>query len=218
MLVELAVGIFVMIYKKACPEDCANYRCIGLLNHSYKILTTILLQRLMAECESFFSDWQAGFRQKRGCRDNILLLRIIYDKVIKENEKIVVTFIDFKAAFDSLSHKYIDAALAKAGATRKTRAIFRAIYAAATGVARVSGTQGKSVFSEPFDIARGVVQGDIISPILFILALDQLIKAHDVLGTGVKCNSGLVVRVLGYADDAALLEPEIDDMSARLTS
>ena len=106
----------------------------------------------------------------------------------------------------------------KAGATRKTRAIFRAIYAAATGVAKVSGTQGKRVFSEPFDIARGVVQGDIISPILFILALDQLIKAHDVLGTGVKCDSGLVTRVLGYADDSALLEPNVDDMSARLTS
>ena len=104
---ELAVGIFVMIYKKACPEDYVNYR---LLNHSYKIATTILLQHLIVECESFFSDWQADFRQKRGCRDNILLLSFIYDKVIKDNEKIVI---DFKAVFDSLSHKFIDAALAK---------------------------------------------------------------------------------------------------------
>ena len=84
---ELAVGIFVMIHKKNSPEACANYRCIGLLNHSYKIMTTILLLRLTVECASFFSDWQAGFRQQRGCRDNILLLRIIYDSIIRENKK-----------------------------------------------------------------------------------------------------------------------------------
>ena len=76
----------------------------------------------------------------------------------------------------------------------------------------------ETIYSEIFDVSRGVVQGDIISPILFILALDQLFKAHDVLGTGVKWDSGLQIRVLGYADDAALLEPEVDVMTERLTS
>ena len=135
---ELTEGVFVMIYKKGSSEDCANYRCIGLLNHAYKIMTVILLLRLTAECTSFFSDWQAGFRQQCGCRDNILLLRIIYDKIIRENEKLVETFIDFKAAFDSLSHKFIDAALVKAGASRKTRTMFRAIYKVTIGVAKVN--------------------------------------------------------------------------------
>ena len=53
---ELAVGVFVMIYKKGDSEDCANYRYIGLFNHTYKIMTVILLLRLIVECESFFSD------------------------------------------------------------------------------------------------------------------------------------------------------------------
>ena len=51
----------------------------------------------------------------------------------------------------------------------------------------------------------------------FILDLDQFIKPHDVFGTGVKYNSGMVVRVFVYADDTALLEPEVDDMIALLT-
>ena len=82
----------------------------------------------------------------------------------------------------------------------------------------MSGTQGKVVFSEPFDISPGVVQGDIISSILFNLALDELVKTYDVHGSGVKCGNGLVVCILGYADDAALLEEEIDVMTKRLTS
>ena len=31
---------FVMLYKKACVDDPSNYRCIGLLPHSYKILSS----------------------------------------------------------------------------------------------------------------------------------------------------------------------------------
>ena len=62
---ELAVEVFVMIYKKGNSEDCTNYRCIGLFNHTYKIMTVILLMRLIVEWVhvSFFSDWQTGFRQ-----------------------------------------------------------------------------------------------------------------------------------------------------------
>ena len=216
--VELAVAVFIMIFKnKGSSEDYSKYRCIGLLCHAYKIMTIILLQRLVAECSSFFSDWQAGFRQKRGCRDNVLLLRVIYDQYIKNNSNFVVTFIDFKAAFDSVSHKYLDSALAKAGASRKSRAIFRAIYRAASGTARVNGTNGNKVYSDKFNVARGVVQGDIISPILFILALEQLIRQNDVHGDGVACGEFFKVRILGYADDAAMLDQDTQTMTIRLT-
>ena len=90
---NLVVCIFIMIYKnKGSADDYTKYRAIGLLNHSYKIMTTILLRRLVEECVSFFSEWQAGFRAHRGCRDNILLLRLLYDQVINNNKSCVVTY------------------------------------------------------------------------------------------------------------------------------
>ena len=70
-----------------------------------------------------------------------------------------------------MSHKFLDEALGKAGASRKTRALFRAIYAAAQGTVRILGSDGKFTLSKIFDIARGVIQGDIISPIFFIVTL-----------------------------------------------
>lgn len=208
-----------MIYKKGSVNDCANYRPIGLLNHSYKILSVcILTSRLMKETKWFLSDWQSGFRQLRGCRDNILLLRVIYDNIIKGDTKCVVTFIDYAGAFDSISHKYLDAALKNAGASRKTRALFRKIYAAAAGAARIQGLDGKTLLSKAFEICRGVIQGDIISPIFFILALDQLMQAYDTKGTGIKVGTIRKMRVLGYADDCTMLTTNTDIMTARLTT
>ena len=142
-------------------------------------MTTILLRRLVEECKAFFSEWQAGFRAHRGCRDNILLLRLLYDQVINNDKSCVITYIDYTAAFDSISHKFMDRTLGAAGASRKSRAIFRAIYKAATGIARVRGVDGKYELSGKFNISRGVIQGDIISPVLFILALDQLVRADN---------------------------------------
>ena len=74
--------------------------------------------------------------------------------------------------------KFLDKALAKAGASNKCRAMFRSIYASATARTKVSDTDGKSVLSDAFAINRGVVQGDITSPLYFIIALELLLKTH----------------------------------------
>ena len=82
---QLVLGMFVMLYKKGDSDDLANYRALCMLNHAYKILNVCLLKRLTVETEWFLSDWQSGFRSGRGCRDNVLLLRVIYDNIIREN-------------------------------------------------------------------------------------------------------------------------------------
>ena len=215
---NLVLCLFVMIYKrKVSSNDPSCYRIIGLLNHAYKLLSICLLKRIVSETEWSLSDWQNGFRQDRGCRDNILLLRVIYDNIIANNKQCVITYIDFAAAFDSVSHRFLDSALGRAGATRKTRALFRTIYAATQGTARVQGEDGKISMSQTFTVRRGVIQGDVMSPVLFILALDQLIQQVDTEGQGVKVGTINELRVLGYADDAAMMAPNVEQMTARLT-
>ena len=62
---------------------------------------------------------------------------VCYDFIIKNNKSCAITFIDYTVAFDSISHKFMDATLVKASASRKSRAIFRAIYSTATGSTRI---------------------------------------------------------------------------------
>ena len=213
---NLVVCIFVMILKhKGSHNDCSKH---SLLNHTYKIMSVILLKRIVQECVDFLGEWQVGFHANRGCRDKILRLRMLYDYIIEKKKSCIVTFIDYTAAFDSISHGCNTGE--GWGLTKKTRHIFRAIYAAATGVERerVRSTGDKIIYSGTFKIGRGVIQGGIISPILLIIALDQLIQEYDKDGKGVRCGRILTLQALGYVDDTAWIDDEVDNMSGRLTS
>ena len=131
---DLGVTIFKMLYKrKGSSNNPAKYRCIGLLNSAYKVLSAVMLQRLMKETKGYLQDWQAGFRQGRGCHNNVLILRTLVDKMLTEGKPLVLTFIDYSAAFDSVGHKFLDSALGEANNARpKTRVIFRSIYGSAS--------------------------------------------------------------------------------------
>lgn len=205
--VSFAQTTFKMIFKnKGSTNDPSKYRCIGLLNHAYKALSQCLLARQEKETSHSLSDWQAGFRKQRGCRDNILTLRAVYDEMLEAGKSLYVTFIDYSVAFDSVSHKFLDQALKAAGASNKSRALFRTIYKAASATTKVHGTDGKEIYSDPFQIDRGVVQGDITSSLYFILALELILKTHDKTVGKAVAVGGKVVDTLGYADDAALLD------------
>ena len=67
-------------------------------------------------------------------------------------------------------------------------------------------------------MGRGVIQGDIMSPVLFILALDQIIQQYDVKRRGMRCGKVLRIKVLGYADDLAFVDTTVANMTARLTA
>ena len=128
--VKFARATFTMLYKnKGSTNDPRKYRCIGLLTHAYKVMSQRLLARLETETAQYLSDWQAGFRKRRGYRDNVLTLRVIYDQMLEQGQTLYSTFIDYSAAFDSVSHKYLDKALKAAGASNKSRGSKSADYA-----------------------------------------------------------------------------------------
>ena len=106
---NLVSANFRMLFKlKGSKEDPSRYRCIALLNHAYKVLSIILLGRLLNISDSFLQDWQAGFREERGCRDNAMILRVLCEKMVALGKTLAVVFVDYSAAFDSISHKFVD--------------------------------------------------------------------------------------------------------------
>ena len=124
----------------------------------------------------------------------------------------VTTYIDYTAAFDTESHLCLDEALSAAGVSVKIRQMIQAIYRVAQGCVRITTADGNSEFSDVFDIDRGVLQGDIFSPVAFIAGLWRIFSVHDKPGAGISLGSApysVHISDLAFADDAALIDQDV---------
>lgn len=87
-----------------------DYRGITLTQTAYKIYAAILAERLMEEVESkgILPPSQTGFRRGMGTIDQIYVLNYIINKRVAERKgKLVVLFVDMKAAFDSVDREIL---------------------------------------------------------------------------------------------------------------
>jgi len=77
---EWKESIIVPIHMKGDKTDCNNYRGISLLRTTYKILSNILLSRLIPYTEEVNGDHQCGFRHNRSTPDHIFCIWQILEK------------------------------------------------------------------------------------------------------------------------------------------
>ena len=87
----------------------------------------------------------------------------------------------------------------------------------------VPDAEGKKVKTDEFSIKRGVLmlQGDIMSPLFFIIVLEYILRLHDnTQGKGVNLISTPPTRVhtLGYTDDLSLTDTGDEAGTDRSTS
>ena len=149
---------------------------------------------------------QAGFRAHRGTRDATTILSLLMESALREGRKIIAVFLDFKNAFSTISHKYMDRVLKRAKVSTKIRTLIRSIYTHAHGKVRQQNADGSHEFSAAFDINRGVIQGDIFSPVVFIAGLAGIMDMALTPDHRAKLvrDGSLTVGDECYADDTAL--------------
>ena len=66
--------------KKGNAKECSNYNTIALISHANKVMLKILQARLLQYVNRELPDVQAGFRKRRGTRDQIASIRWIMEK------------------------------------------------------------------------------------------------------------------------------------------
>ena len=114
---------------------------------------------------------QNGFRPKRTTVAQILALRRIIEGVKGNNLKAILTFIDFKKAFDSIHRGKMMQILRAYGIPPNLLRAIEKMY---------SNTKAKIVTpdgeTDMFEITAGVLQGDTLAPFLFIIVLDYALR------------------------------------------
>ena len=73
-------------HKKGDKTDCNNHRGISLLPTTYKILSSILLSRLISYAEEVIGDHQCGLRRNRSTIDHIFCIRQLLEKRLDNKE------------------------------------------------------------------------------------------------------------------------------------
>ena len=179
---------------------CSNYGKIALISHASKVMLKVLQARLQKYVNHEIPDVQAGFRQGRGTRDQIANIILIIEKVTEFQKNTLFCFIDYAKAFDSVDHNKLWEILKKMGIPDHLTCLLRNLYGGQQATIRTGdGT------TDWFQIGKGVRQGCILSPCLFNLYAEYIMRnaGLDEAQAGIKIfrrNSNL-----RYADDTTLM-------------
>jgi hypothetical protein len=113
------VGLIVPLVKKGDKIKCENYQVVKLLNVSYKIPSSIILEQLKVYSEEILGEYQCSFRLQRRTVDQIFIVRQILEKFYAHDIDLHLLFIEFKKAFDSINKKTLLESLVSFGIPKK---------------------------------------------------------------------------------------------------
>ena len=153
-------------------------------------------------------DVQASFRKGRGTRDQIANILWIIKKAREFQKKIYFCFIDYARAFDCIDHNKLWKILKEMGIPDHLTCLLRNLYADQEATVRTGhGT------TDWFQIEKGVHQGCILSPCLFNLYAEYIMR-----NTGLEeAQVGIIIarrniNNLRYADDTTLMAESEEEL------
>ncbi|KAF0769781.1 Uncharacterized protein FWK35_00009176 [Aphis craccivora] len=82
--------------------EASSYRPVSLLSVSYKLLERLILNRIQPTLDKHIPIEQAGFRNNRGCVEQVLALTTLIEAEFQRILKTNVVFIDLSAAYDTV--------------------------------------------------------------------------------------------------------------------
>ncbi|VDO78599.1 unnamed protein product [Schistosoma margrebowiei] len=178
------------------------------------IFNRVLLNKMKASVDAQLRDQQAGFRKDRSCIDRIGTSRIIVEQSIEWNSSLYINFIDYEKAFDSVDRTTLRKLLRHYGVPQKIVNIIRNSYDGLNCKIVHGGQLTKS-----FEVKTGVRQGCLLSPFLFLLVIDWIMKTSTSGGKhGIHCTSRMQLDDLDFADDLALISQTQQQMQEKTTS
>ncbi len=139
------------------------------------------------------------------------LLRRIPEQSHEWNSPLYLVFIDFEKAFDSLHRASLWKILRNYGIPKKLVNVIQSLYESFE-----CSFIHNSELTEPFLVETGVRQGCILSPILFSLAIDWLMRSiTQGKSQGIQWTLTSLLEDLDYADDLGLLSHKHQDIQQK---
>ena len=194
------------------PLDANNYQGITLNSVISKVLESLILDRL----EPLFSDAglphpnQSAYRKGVSCADAIFATQEMINRYMQEDCSVFMCLYDLQKAFDLVEIPVLLHRLFEAGVNSKTWRLLRDWYHNCNSTVHVGCHT-----SSTFQLQQGVRQGSVLSPSLFLLVMDPLLKQLQSLSLGVSVNNTYAGGYL-HADDIRTLASSLSSMEAQV--
>lgn len=186
---ELKVARVVPVFKKDDPTQLNNYRPISILSNINKIYEKLIHTRVLSHLNrnNVLSKHQYGFRRLSSTSSCVIdLMDYIYDGIDRTNI-ITGVFLDLTKAFDLVDHHILLDKLEASGMRGPVLDFFRSYLFQRSQYVSVNKRD-----SGPLTVCRGVPQGSILGPLLFLVYVNDISKLS------------LNGKLFLYADDTAL--------------
>ena len=158
-------------FKKGSNVERENYRPLSLLSIPSKIqegqICKTVDKHLDMNGATTFYQW--GFKKGKSTEGLLLLMTETWKKAIDKGWIVGVLLIDFRKAFDSVSHTIMKAKLQGFGFTGKAYRILESYLDDRQQFVELNGTR-----SGMRDVSYGVPQGSLLGPRLFSMYINDL--------------------------------------------
>ena len=133
-----------------------------------KLFGRVLIQRVRARTECATGEKQCGFRQGRGCMDQVFAVRQECKKYLANGKDVFVAFMDLEKAYDTIDRHGMWQMLRMYGVGGKLLKVVQSFHVDSKACVRV----GNDV-SEWFPVNVGLRQPCVMSPWLFNVYMDS---------------------------------------------
>ena len=202
---NLKTAVIRPIFKEGTKDELNNYRPISILPSIEVLLEEIIKSRLESYIIKYniIHEDQYGFQKGKSINKLLGNFSNVLNTAMSRGLHSLVLFIDFKKAFDTISHKALLDALYEVGIRGECIKLFEDYLHNRSCVVKIGEHH-----SERREVIYGVPQGSKLGPLLYIIFSNNFLRS---------VKKG---KVFAYADDTAIVftHREIEEAKRKLQS
>jgi retron-type reverse transcriptase len=158
-----------LLPKKEISETPNEFRPISLIHSFAKLVSKVLALRLSPHMDTLVSNDQSAFIKNRCIQDNFVYVINLARVYHRKKTTALLMKIDITKVFDSVSWEYLLDLLQHRGFSVRWHNWLSLLLASSSSNVRLNGVCGPWIKHK-----RGLIQGDPLSPLLFIIEIDTL--------------------------------------------
>jgi Reverse transcriptase (RNA-dependent DNA polymerase) len=168
-LKEINRANIIMIPKKEGPKTVSDFRPISVINLFSKLLSKVLANRLSTLLPKLIFANQTAFMRGRYIAENFIATRELLHHIHVSGNPAIFMKINFSKAFDSVDWEFLLKVMQARGFPQRWIRWINQIFVSSSSRVVINGQESSFFFHK-----KGLRQGDPLSPMLFVLAVDVL--------------------------------------------